>query len=99
MALLLILLMFSSIPSALAEDAAKPTPALVELDGELLFTVWAGTKTFSPEMIAAQVAAHIKELTGDFKFRPERITSEDFGFATEISGDGHIFMAVFDIDG
>ena len=97
-ALTLVFLMIVSIPFALAEDAAKPPPAPVELDGKLLFTIQAGTKAFTPELRAAQIAARIKELAADYTFRPERIATSDLEFATEISGDGRFIMVVFDAD-
>ncbi len=94
----LVFLMIVSIPFALAEDAAKPPPAPVELDGKLLFTIQAGTKAFTPELRATQIAARIKELAADYTFRPERIATSDLEFATEISGDGRFIMVVFDAD-
>ncbi len=91
-------LMIVSIPFAAAEDAPKPPPAPVELDGKLLFTIQAGTRAFTPELRATQIAARIKELAADYTFRPETITTGDLEFATEISGDERFIMAVFDAD-
>ena len=97
-ALTVVFLMMVGIPLALAEEDPKPPQAPVELDGKLLFTIQAGTKAFTPELRAAQIAARIKELASDYTFRPERITTSDLGFATEISGDGRFIMALFDAD-
>jgi small-conductance mechanosensitive channel len=97
-ALIVVFFMMMCIPFALAEEASEPPQVPVELDGKLLFTIQAGTNAFTPQLRAAQIAARIKELASDYTFRPERITTSDLGFATEISGDERFIMAVFDAD-
>ena len=96
--LTVVFFMMVGIPFALTDETPQPLQAPVELDGKLLFTIQAGTKTFTPELRAAQIAARIQELASDYTFRPERITTSDLGFATEISGDGRFIMAVIDAD-
>jgi len=83
---------------ALAEDYLELLQATVELDGKPLFTIRAGTRTWTPMQRAAQIKDRIKELAVDHSFRPDRIVTNDLDFGTEISGDERLIMIVLDAD-
>jgi small-conductance mechanosensitive channel len=97
--LLIILLILGNISFALAAEAEEPQAAPVMLGDKILFQMRAGTKAFTPQLRADQIAARIKELADDYLFRPETISTEDLEFTTEISGSGRFIMAIFEADG
>jgi hypothetical protein len=58
---------------ASANDVVSHAPAVVELDGEGLFTMRVASKTFTPEARAAAIRERIVELAKDFTVPPEAI--------------------------
>ncbi len=83
---------------AAAEELAESSPAPVEFDGQVLFSIRTGAKAFSPEVRAKLAGQRITEVARDYGVKPEQVTVSDIEIAAIISTGERLILTIFDAD-